>query len=397
MHQTLSKILFAKAFESLFRKARYKVYYGGRGAAKSWHFALALIILATQNKIRVLCTRQYQSSISESVHKLLLDSIKRLKLQKFYGVTKEKIKCVNGSEFLFHGLAHEISKIKSIENIDICWIEEAHNVSKTSWDILIPTIRAENSEIWISFNPYLESDETYQRFIAHTLENSIVKKVTYKDNPWFPKVLEEERINCKNNDFESYQNIWEGECLKYSKAQIFQDKYEVRDFIAAENTKFYHGADWGFSQDPTVLIRAFIEGNSLFIDYEAYATNVDIDETVQLFDTIPTARTCAIKADSARPETIRYMQKQGFNIKGASKWQGSILDGISILKSFDKIIIHPRCMHMIDEAKNYSYKVDRNTLEVLPIVEDKHNHCFDALRYALEPYIKGRAPMNFKR
>ncbi len=397
MKQILSRVEFANAFRELFINARYKVYYGGRGGAKSWHFALALIILATKSKRRVLCTRQFQSSISESVHKLLLDSIQRLNLKSFYGVSEKKILCVNGSEFIFHGLAHEVSKIKSLENIDICWVEEAHNVSKKSWEILIPTIRAENSEIWISFNPYFESDETYRRFVKEQLENSIVKKVTYIDNPWFPAVLMEELLRCKKNDFEAYENIWEGKCLQYSQAQIFKNKYEVQEFSSCENARIYQGADWGFSKDPTVLVQIFILENTLYIEHEAYAKNVELDEIAELFNTIPNSKKYMIKADSSRPETIRYIQKKGFNISAVTKWNGSILDGIAIIKGFDKIIIHPRCKHTLFEAKHYSYKVDRITSEVLPIVEDNHNHCFDAIRYALEPYIKGRNPMKFKR
>ncbi len=397
MSKTLAQIEFANSFKELFKKARYKVYYGGRGGAKSWHFALALILLATQNKLRILCTRQYQSSISESVHKLLLDSIQRLNLKKFYGITEKKILCVNGSEFIFHGLAHDVSKIKSLENIDICWVEEAHNVSKNSWEILIPTIRSKNSEIWISFNPYLESDETYSRFVKGKIRNSIVKKVSYIDNPWFPKVLYDEMERCKQNDYEAYENIWEGNCLQHSNAQIFKNKFKIEEFSATENTRYYQGADWGFSKDPTVLIRLFISENTLYIEHEAYAENIELDEMSELFDTIPNSRKYLIKADSARPETIRFMQKKGFNIQAVSKWSGSILDGIAILKGFEQIIIHPRCKHTIYEAKHYSYKVDRITSEILPIVEDKNNHCFDAIRYALEPFIKGKNPMKFKR
>ncbi len=397
MPKMMRKIAFASAFSDLFSPYRYKIFYGGRGAAKSWHFAIALIILSTQKKIRILCAREYQSSISESVHKLLVDTIYRMNLENFFIIRERKILCTNGSEFLFHGLHHDINKIKSLENIDICWVEEAHSVTRNSWEVLIPTIRSEKSEIWISFNPYLEKDETYQRFIKNKQEDSLIKKVSFRDNPWFTKVLYKEMINCKKNDYNAYLNIWEGECLAHTNAQIFKDKYEVKEFKTPLNIKFYHGVDWGFSNDPTVLIRAFILSNHLYIDQEVYANNIDIDNIPQLFDSIETSRKSEIRADNSRPETINYLKRQGFNILAASKWAGSVIDGISILKSFEKIIIHPRCKNTIYEAMNYSYKVDKNTSEILPIILDKDNHCFDALRYALDTYIRGKNSMKFKR
>lgn len=391
------KIEFSSAFSELFEPFRYKVFYGGRGAAKSWHFAIALILIASRKKIRVLCTREYQASIGESVHKLLAQTIERLNLEKYYIINEKKILCSNGSEFLFHGLYHDINKVKSLENINICWLEEGQSVSRKSWEVLIPTIRSEKSEIWVSFNPQLEEDDTYQRFVCNSPDNSLVKKVTYRDNPWFPEVLRQELESCKKTDYVSYLNIWEGECIKYTESQIFRNKYEVQDFITPDNVQFYYGADWGFSKDPTVLLRAFIRENILYVDYEAYGVNVDLDQTPALFDLVPQSRKYPIKADGARPETIHFMQKRGFIISAAAKWAGSVMDGIGILKSFSKIVIHSRCKHTINEAKHYSYKVNRNTNEILPLVEDRYNHCFDALRYALDTYIRGKNSMRFER
>ncbi len=392
-----TQVDFSESFKGLFEPFRYKIFYGGRGGAKSWHFAIALLLLSCKEKRRILCTREYQSSINESVQKLLVESIERMNLSSNFVCTEKKIVGKNGSEFLFHGLRHDINKIKSLENIAICWVEEGHSVSKKSWETLIPTIRKEGSEIWVSFNPDIEENDTYQRFVKFPQENSLVKKVTYRDNPWFPKVLMKELENCKKNDFEAYLNIWEGECQNTSEKQIFRNKYEVLPFESPLEAAFYHGADWGFAVDPTVLIRAFVQENTLYVDYEAYGLGVELDKTANLFDIIPTARTFPIKADSSRPETIQFMKKRGFNITGAKKWGGSVLDGIGILKSFDKIIIHPRCVHTINEAKLYSYKTDNNTGKILPYIEDANNHCFDALRYALDDYIKGRIPMKFRK
>ncbi len=185
----LTQVDFSESFKGLFDPYRYKIFYGGRGGAKSWHFAIALILLACKEKKRILCTREYQSSINESVQKLLVESIERLNLTNNFTHTEKKIVCKNGSEFLFHGLKHDINKIKSLENISICWVEEGHSVSKKSWETLIPTIRKEGSEIWVSFNPEKEENDTYQRFIVHQKDNSLVKKVGYRDNPWFPEIV----------------------------------------------------------------------------------------------------------------------------------------------------------------------------------------------------------------
>lgn len=682
------EISFAPKFDILFKPARYKVLYGGRGAAKSWEIARALIIKGLQSKLRVLCAREIQHSIADSVHKLLSEQIYEMGFAPWYKITKNTITGVNGTEFIFSGLRFNVREIKSKEGIDICWIEEAQSVSEESWDVLIPTIRKEKSEIWLSFNPDAETDPTYRRFVIDPPPDSFVRKVGWQDNPWFPDVLRQEMEYLKRVDYEAYLHVWEGEVRRISEAIIFKNKFIVEPFDTPDKTRFYHGADWGFaclvgetmvitekgnkqlkdvkpgdkvltrdgykavihaqsrgvksiygvdcgyntriiatedhriltadgwrqvkdlrrtetlcitrsnltarfikgiltvstriistgnsaenantiafteqygnfttakfqkavtfiistatrlitalricsaSQkanikkfitkinsavyqkksggaaviqkktgqseerkhlqphkngaesaqsagslsrlqtftknfalrnvgntrtpatakrntlangavkflqrlltaiekpvlknvrinlqslgeaevfditvengeyfangvlvhncDPTALVRCFIQGNILYIDREAYGVGVELDETPQLFDSIETARSWPIKADEARPETISYMKKQGFNITGAKKWTGCVEDGIAYIKSFEKVIIHPRCKHTIDEFKHYSYKVDRQTGDVLPIVLDKNNHCIDALRYSLDGYIKDKVPM----
>lgn len=375
-------------------RKRYKVLYGGRGSGKSWGIARTLILLAMRKKIRVLCTRQFQCSISMSVHKLLRDSISSLGLSSYFKVTRESIICINGSEFYFKGIQNNIDEIKSIEGIDICWVEEAQNVSKESWEVLSPTIRKEDSEIWVSFNPKLEADETYQRFVVHPSDDCISVLVNYEDNPWFPEVLRKEMEYCRKVNVSDYEYIWLGKPQVNTDAQVFKGRYEIQDFADVDlTTRFFHGADWGFAQDPTTLVRAFIKEDCLYIDQECYGVGVELDETPQLFEKITTSRTFPIKADCARPETISFMRRRGFNIAPAKKWQGSVEDGLAVLKSFRKIIIHPRCRHAVDEFRLYSYKVDKNNGDILPIIEDKNNHIIDALRYALDGYIKGRGTM----
>lgn len=200
-----------KKLDFLFDAHRYKVIYGGRGGAKSWSIARALLVLGAAGRERILCAREIQKSIKDSVHKLLSDQIVALGLEDFYDILEHEIRGRNGTEFIFSGLAdHTVSSIKSFENISISWIEEAQTVSKRSWDILIPTIRKEGSEIWVSFNPELDTDETYVRFVTAPPPGAKVEAITYRDNPWFPQTLEQERVHSQRTQPDDYDNIWEG-------------------------------------------------------------------------------------------------------------------------------------------------------------------------------------------
>lgn len=205
----------------LFQPCRYKILYGGRGGAKSWGIAAALLIMGSERPIRVLCAREFQKSMADSVHKLLKDTIGRLGLSAFYEVLETEIRGRNGTEFTFHGLKHNISNIKSIEGTDIAWIEEAQTVSKRSWDVLIPTIRKEGSEIWVSFNPELDEDETYQRFVKNPPTGAFVQKINWSDNPWFPSVLRQEKDDLKAKDTDAYLNVWEGHCKLTLDGAVF--------------------------------------------------------------------------------------------------------------------------------------------------------------------------------
>lgn len=206
-----SSIEIPTAFKPLFQPYRYKVYYGGRGGAKSWNFARALLIKGVQQNLLVLCTREFQGSILDSVHRLLCNQIEAMGLSSFYTIQQKSITGRNGTQFIFEGLKNNVTKIKSMEGVDIVWCEEAENISAFSWDVLIPTIRKKGSEIWLSFNPADELDETYQRYVINPPANALVKKVTWRDNPWFPEELEQERLNCKQQNERKYLHIWEGE------------------------------------------------------------------------------------------------------------------------------------------------------------------------------------------
>jgi len=228
------KIDITKKFKPFMAHHRYKIAYGGRGSGKSWSIAQLLVKMAWEKPTRILCSREIQRSIQDSVLQLLGDTIERMGLREYFDVQKTQILGSNGSRFLFEGLRSNITKIKSMEGIDIVWIEEAESVTYTSWETLIPTIRKENSEIWCSFNPNDSMDDTYKRFVENAPEDSYVVKVNYNDNPFFPKELEAERLSLKAKNEDLYNHVWEGEVLSnrdgayYAK---FIDDSQILDFI----------------------------------------------------------------------------------------------------------------------------------------------------------------------
>lgn len=203
---------FPAALMPLFNPARYKILYGGRGGGKSHGIATYLLAEAARTPLRVLCCREFQSSIRESVHRLLSDLIERHELTDRFLIQEKGITGTNGSEFLFEGLRHNTGKIRSLEGIDKVWVEEASNVTKSSWEILIPTIRKDGSEIIVSFNPELDTDETYTRFVANPPPNATVIKINFTGNPWFPEVLRQEAESLKARDPDAYAHVYLGEC-----------------------------------------------------------------------------------------------------------------------------------------------------------------------------------------
>jgi phage terminase large subunit len=386
-------------FAGLFSKHRYICYWGGRGSGKSVSIARALIARAHTEKLLILCTRQYQNSILDSVHRVLVSEIHSLGLQKWFEIQKATIYCPSsGSQFIFKGLQNNISEIKSLHGVNLVWVEEAQSVTEESYLILDPTLR-NNSQMFISFNPDQEDDATYKRFVLNPPPNCITEKVNWRDNPWFPPELETLRQYMLNDD--DYEWVWEGECRANAEAQVYRNKIEVCTFDEPpEKTRFYHGLDFGYSIDPTCLIRAWIApskdgikgGEDLYIDREAYAHHLEIDEMADFFDRhVETARFWPIKADAARPETISYLCRQGLSVTAAEKWQGSVEDGIAHCRGFRKIYIHERlCPNTARDFRLYKYKIDKRTAEILPTLEEKHDHAPDALRYSLDGLIQHR-------
>ena len=375
--------------EILSQKARCKTIYGGRGGSRTWSVARYLLGKTVGRSLRILCTREVQNTIKDSVYRVLSDQIAMLGLQKHFQVKADTISGISGSEFLFKGLRQNIGEIKSTEGIDICWVEEAAKVSAISWDTLIPTIRKPDSEILVTFNPDGENDPVYQRFVKNAPPGYVSRMVNWRDNPFFPEVLRKEMEYCKKVDYDKYLHIWEGQCKGYSEDCIFKGKVTVEEFETPESVeRFFFGADFGFSKDPTCLVRMFIQDRCLYIDYEAYGHGVEITELPAFFKTVPGAEKWEICADSERPDTISYLKNEGFDIIGAEKGKGSVEDGIQFLRSFERIIIHSRCKGSKDDFENYRWKRDKVTDEILPILKEGSDHSPDACRYALEKYTR---------
>ena len=393
-----NRVEFPGKLRFLFNPSRYKVMHGGRGGGKSWGVARALILMTASRKLRVLCAREYQKSIADSVHKLLCEQIDAMGLESEFEITKATIKARRtGSEFIFNGIKTDPAQIKSTEGIDVAWVEEAEKVSEDSWKVLIPTIRKHGSEIWVTFNPDAETDPTYKRFIVDAPDNAKVVEINWSDNPWFPDALVQEMEYLQRVDPDACAHVYGGKPRKHGAAQILRGKCSVQTFEPGVGWKGpYQGADWGFAQSPTTLIRCWVHDRCLWIEHEVWRVGLEINETPARFDEIPSARKYVTRADCARPETISYMRAHGYpNVVAVEKWGGSVEDGIAFLRQFELIVIHPRCVHTIDESRLWSYKQDKLTGDTLPELIDAHNHCWDAIRYALGPLIRVRNPGMF--
>jgi len=378
----------------LLEPARYKGAFGGRGSGKSHFFAEMLVEECIREKTDAVCLREIQKSLKFSVKKLIESKIESLNAGYYFDVLDAQINSKTGGVVIFQGMQdHTSDSIKSLEGFKIAWFEEAQSASQRSLDLLRPTIRAPGSELWFSWNPRFETDPVDVLLRGENPPpGAVVVEANFSDNPWFPQELVEEMEYDKRRDPDKYAHIWLGAYQQNSEARVFKN-WRVEDFERPAGTVHRLGADWGFSVDPSVLIRCDIEGNRLYVDYEAYMVGCEIVNLPELFMGVPDAEKWPITADSARPETISHMQKNGFpKIRPAIKGAKSLEEGVEFLKSFD-IIVHPRCKHLIDELTLYKYKEDPLTGAILPILEDKDNHVIDALRYACEGARRaGKAP-----
>jgi len=374
-------------------KTRFLTFYGGRGGRKSWEVARALLLRGAAEPLRILCAREFQNSIGDSVLATLEDIATEIGIAPFYEFQRNAVIGLNGTEFQFKGLGKNVRSIKSAEGIDLVWIEEGETISSHSIKTLFPTIRKKGSQIITTFNTGQESDPIYKRLVLDPQKDEIdgrnhyVRKVTYLENPDISEEFIEEAEAMRRTDPEGYCHVYGGELWTRSEAQVLAGKWRIGEIDTSNADGVYYGLDFGFSVDPSAFVKVWIVGNVLYIEREAYRVGVEIEDYPDFLDKIPGARDYKIRADNARPEIISHIKKKGFNIVSCKKWDGSVKDGISLLRSFDEIVINPSCKGTINEARLWKYKTDRLG-EVLPDLLDANNHAFDAIRYALEASIK---------
>ena len=379
----------------LFEPCRYKVAYGGRGGAKSWGIARALLILAAKSQLRILCAREFQTSIKDSVHKLLSDQIEALGLLGFYEITQTAIRGKNGSEFAFVGLKNNVANVKSFEGVDICWVEEAQTVSRLSWNTLIPTIRKEKSEIWISFNPELESDETYQRFVLNPPANSKVVKINWSDNPWFPETLKLEKDSLKARDIEAYNTVWEGLCRQTVDGAIFAREMQMADLegritkVGYDPNKPVHAVfDLGWSDATAIWFVQFIGMETRLIRYveDSQKTISDYLAKMQTFgyvyDTLWLPHDAENKTLAANGRSIEQIVKAaGYKTKIIPKTP--IVDSINAARTLFRNCWFDRenCYDGLQCLRHYRYEVDPDTKAFSKTpVHDQYSHGADAFR-----------------
>lgn len=398
VQQAIAKAEFPQKLKCLFDppKSRYRVLWGGRGAGKSHSIAKALLIKGAMNPLRILCAREFQTSIRDSVHKLLCDQIEDLGLQVFYDITDRTIRAKNGTEFNFVGLKNNVANIKSYEGVDICWIEEAQAVSSRSWDTLIPTIRKEGSEIWISFNPELETDPTYQRFIIHAPENSVVNKINWNDNPWFPETLRLEKDALKARDPEAYNMVWEGVCRQTVDGAIFAKEMQMAELtgritrVPYDATKPVHAIfDLGWSDATAVWFLQFIGMETRLIRY--FETNQETMSSIlsklqgfgYMYDTMWLPHDAENKTLAGNGRSIEEIVRNlGFKTRIIPKVP--IVDSINAARTIFSNCYFDRenCEEGLQALRHYRYEVDPDTkmFSRTPL-HDQYSHGADAFRY----------------
>ena len=382
----------------LLKPVRYKGAKGGRGGGRSHFFAESLIESMVMNPdISIVCIREVQKSLKFSAKKLIEEKIKQLNASSHITILEKEIRSnFGGGVMIFEGMQdHTADSIKSLEGFKIAWVEEAQSLSKRSLDLLKPTIREEGSEIWFSWNPDKETDPV-DLFFKENSHDMICVHHNIKDNPFAPQTLinemENDRVRMSPEDFD---HIWKGAYNTKSDALVFKGKYRVDYFEPEQDWTRLQGLDWGFSQDPTAGNVVYVADNKLYIRHEANKIELGLDETADyLIKEMPDFEKYVTRADNARPESISHVKKKGLPlIRGEAKLK--IEDGISHMKSYDKIIIHPDCKETIKEFGLYSYKIDKRSGDILPEIVDKHNHHIDDIRYALKPMIKNKSNLVF--
>lgn len=396
LRAAIAKAEFPHKLSVLFEKSRYKVLYGGRGGAKSWGIARALLILGAKSELRILCAREFQTSIKDSVHKLLCDQIESLGLLGFYEITQTSIRGKNGTEFAFVGLKNNVGNVKSYEGVDICWVEEAQTTSRLSWNVLIPTIRKEGSEIWISFNPELETDETFQRFVVNPPEDAKIVKINWSDNPWFPETLRLEKDALRIRDNNAYLNVWEGLCRRTVDGAIFAKEMEMADLeeritrVPYDPIKPVHAVfDLGWSDNTAIWFIQFVSMEIRVIRYIENSQQTiswylaEMQKFGYVYDTLWLPHDAQNKTLAANGRSIEeIVRAAGYKVQIVDKV--SVVDSINAARTifhkcyFDKL----NCDQGLQCLRHYRYDVDPETKQFSKNpVHDIYSHGADAWRY----------------
>ena len=390
------EIEFPAKLRPLFEPRRYKVMYGGRGGAKSWGVARALIIQAAEKPLRILCAREVQKSMRDSVHRLLKDQIEAMGYSRFFEVLDSEIRGKNGSLFLFAGLqSHTVDSIKSFEGVDKVWAEEAHSISTKSWSTLIPTIRKDDSEIWVTLNPDMDTDDTYIRFIAAPSDDTWLCEVNWRDNPWFPAVLEQERIKAQRTDPDGYQHIWEGKPRRVAEGAIYRHEIDALftdgricnvpyDPLLPVHTVW----DLGWNDAMVILmvqrgpmdvrILDYIEESNRTLDW--YVAELDKRKYRWGTDYLPhDGRTRNFQTGKSTEEVLRSMGRASVSVLA----QTSIEEGIKAARLtfprcyFDKI----KTARLVECLKRYRRDINGKTGEPGAPLHDAYSHGADGFRY----------------
>jgi phage terminase large subunit len=401
-----------RVFTPLLQPGRYKGARGGRGSGKSHFFAEGVIRKAmrkasmTGEGLRWACVREIQKSLEQSAMRLIKDKINKFDLGHLFDVQRDRIIPPGRDGVIsFAGMqTHTADSIKSYEGYDGAWVEEGHSLSAYSWSLLRPTIRVDYdprtgwdaSEIWVSWNPFSPDDPVDEFFRREDHSEAVCVEANWMHNPFFPEVLRREMEYDRRRDPDRYAHVWMGGYRKLSEARVFRN-WRIEEFQVPRGARAYYGADWGYAQDPSVLIKAWLlpDQRTLLVEHEAWEVGCEIDQLPRLFDQVPGVREAVIRADSSRPDTISYVANQGFGIVPSIKGKGSVEDGIEFLKTLD-IVVHPRCRHTSDELSFYSWATDLKTEKIIhpPRLEDKENHLIDALRYAVEEVRRSGSMMD---
>jgi phage terminase large subunit len=392
-----AKVRFPAKLKCLFvpEKSRYRILYGGRGGSKSWNIARALLLKGCEQTIRVLCAREFQTSIKDSVHKLLSDQIYNLGLEAHYEITQTTIRGINGTEFIFVGVKNNTNNVKSIEGIDICWVEEAQSVSPNSWNVLVPTIRKADSEIWISFNPELPTDETWKRFVLNPPENSVVQKINWNDNPWFPEVLDLERRSLQARDLEAYNNVWEGIPRQTVDGAIFAKELTMAELegricnVPYDATKPVHAVfDLGWADQTACWILQFVGQETRLLRYfeDSQQTMSYYMAKLQsfgyLYDTIWLPHDAKAKSLGTGKSIEEIVRASGYKVQ--------VLDRVPVADSINAArTIFNRCYfdrqnteEGLQCLRHYRYDVDPESKVFSPKpLHDEYSHGADAFRY----------------